>query len=200
MPKAFSEKEKEFIHQKLIAEGKKLLERFGIQKTTVEDITRAAGISKGAFYLFYQTKEELFFEILELLEKEYRSRIFRDIFQDGLPYRESFYNFLETTFQQIDKTPLLQSAINQDDLSYMMRKLPEEKITAHIHHDNDFSEEFYQTWRDKGVFKKEVDPKAFAGIMKLLFFLILHRQEYSTDEYLATKELLIKALCDYLII
>ncbi len=199
MPKAFSDKEKLIIRQKLLEEGKKLLERFGVQKTTVEEITRAAGISKGSFYLFYPTKEEFFFEIFESIEKEYRARIFKDVFQDGLPGRESFKRFLENAFHQIDNTPLLQGIVNQSDFEYLMRKLPEEKIAAHLNRDNNFSEEFYQTWSDQGIFRKDTDPKGFAGVMKLLFFLILHQPEYSPEEYAATKELFIEILSDYFI-
>jgi AcrR family transcriptional regulator len=199
MPKAFSNKEKEIIQQRLLEEGKKLLERYGIQKTTVEDITRAAGISKGAFYLFYQTKEELFFEIFESVEQDFRRHIFKDVFQDGLPPRDSFKNFLETIFLRLEQTLLLQNAINQNDFSYLMRKLPEEKFAAHLSRDNHFSEEFYQIWRDKGFFRNDLDPSGFAGVMKLLFYLVLHRREYSPESYRTTKELFIKMLCEYLI-
>jgi AcrR family transcriptional regulator len=199
MPKAFSNQEKEIINKRLLQEGQKLLERYGVQKTTVEDITRAAGISKGAFYLFYQTKEELFFEIFESVEQDFRRHIFKDAFQDGLPPRDSFKIFLETIFLKLDQTQLLLNSINQDDFSYLMRKLPEAKITAHLSRDNHFSEEFYQTWRDKDFFRKDLEPSGFAGVMKLLFYLVLHRQEYSPENYRATQELLIKMLCEYLI-
>jgi AcrR family transcriptional regulator len=37
----------------LLRQGSTFLTTYGIRKTNVEDLTRAAGISKGAFYLFY---------------------------------------------------------------------------------------------------------------------------------------------------
>jgi AcrR family transcriptional regulator len=197
MPRAFSEKEKEYIHYKLINQGKVLLERHGILKTTVEDITRACEISKGAFYFFYKSKEELFFEICESVETEFRSKIFKNIFQDDLPFRESFCKFLESVFTQYDETPLLRS-ISQGDFNHMMRNLPEEKTSAHQNRDDNFSEEFYLKWREQGIFK-DVDPKGFAGLLKLLFYLILHKQNYTEAEFLATKKLYINMLCDYLV-
>lgn len=197
MPRAFSEKEKEYIHCKLINEGKALLERHGILKTTVEDITSACEISKGAFYLFYSRKEELFFEICESVETEYRSKIFKKVFQDGLPARDSFCKFLETVFKQYDETPLLRS-ISQGDFNYMMRNLPKEKTNTHHNRDDNFSEEFYLKWRERGLFKA-VDPKGFAGLLKLIFYLIQHKQNYTEAEFLATKNLYITILCDYLV-
>jgi AcrR family transcriptional regulator len=36
----------------------------GLDRAKVEDITRAAGLSKGAFYLHFKTKDDAFKEIL----------------------------------------------------------------------------------------------------------------------------------------
>src|SRR5437762_14151525 len=64
MPKGFSEREREIIREKLLAKGKEYFGAHGVKKTNVEDLARAAGISKGAFYAFYDSKEELYFDIL----------------------------------------------------------------------------------------------------------------------------------------
>lgn len=197
MPRAFNEKEKQYIHIRLVSEGKALLERHGIQKTTVEDITKACGISKGAFYLFYDSKEELFFEICESVENEFRTEIFKNVFQDRLPAKDSFRKFLELIFKRYDETPLLRS-VSQGDFNYMIRNLPPKKAKAHQKRDDTFSEEFYLKWREFGIFKN-VDPKGFAGLLKLLFYLILHKQNYTSAEFLATKKLYIDMLCDYLV-
>ena len=69
-----------FRSNKLLSKGKKLFERLGFKKTSVEDIARKCGIAKGSFYLFYKTKEELFADIMEDLEVEIRGEIIRDIF------------------------------------------------------------------------------------------------------------------------
>ena len=74
MPKAFSEHEKETIRAQLREKARKLFEKQGLKKTTVDELAQAAGISKGAFYLFYESKEELFLEILEALEADFRAR------------------------------------------------------------------------------------------------------------------------------
>src|SRR5918912_2045574 len=95
MPKGFSEREKEIIRSSLLEKGRVLFGTYGIKKTNVEDLTRAAGISKGAFYLFYDSKEELFFEILEQFEAEFRAAVFKDIFQPGISPRQSFKELLK---------------------------------------------------------------------------------------------------------
>lgn len=37
----------------------------GMRQTTVDQLVEAAGISKGAFYKFYSSKEMLFLDLLE---------------------------------------------------------------------------------------------------------------------------------------
>lgn len=45
---------------RLLAAAADLFTRYGFRKTSVEDITNAAGVSKGSLYLEFRTKEELF--------------------------------------------------------------------------------------------------------------------------------------------
>lgn len=41
----------------------------------MDELTAAVGISKGAFYLFYELKEALFLEVLEQIEKKIQTAI-----------------------------------------------------------------------------------------------------------------------------
>ncbi len=64
----FSKDEK----RKLILEkSRELFITSGYYETKVEDITKALGISKGSFYTYFKTKEEILKEILEMLTAEY---------------------------------------------------------------------------------------------------------------------------------
>lgn len=47
-----------------------LIAKNGYEETKVEDITRKLGISKGSFYTYFETKDELLYEILEKLKME----------------------------------------------------------------------------------------------------------------------------------
>ncbi len=43
----------------------------GFENTKVEDITKAMNISKGSFYTYFKTKEEVLFEVMEKAYVEY---------------------------------------------------------------------------------------------------------------------------------
>jgi len=64
MPRAFTGAERAMIRERLLAAGRELFARYGLRKTTVEELARAAGIAKGTFYLFFPSKEALYAEVL----------------------------------------------------------------------------------------------------------------------------------------
>ena len=69
MAKKFTEIEKENIKNKLISNCKDSWSNVGYKKTSVDELCKKSGISKGAFYLFYSSKEDLFFDILIDVQK-----------------------------------------------------------------------------------------------------------------------------------
>jgi len=64
MPRAFTEVEKEKIRERLFAAGRSCFTRYGLKKTTIDDLVRSVGIAKSSFYLFFKSKEALYVEIL----------------------------------------------------------------------------------------------------------------------------------------
>jgi len=51
--------------QNIIITAQRLFGRFGLKKTTVEEIIRLAKIAKGTFYKYFPDKETLFLEVVE---------------------------------------------------------------------------------------------------------------------------------------
>lgn len=70
MPVAFTEEQQAEIRKKLYDAAKKMVIDTPYYAIKVEELTKAAGISKGAFYKFYPAKELLFYEILRSLHEE----------------------------------------------------------------------------------------------------------------------------------
>ncbi len=50
--------------QSLIDASKELFSANGYHATTVDDITRAAGVAKGTFYLYFSEKREIYYEVI----------------------------------------------------------------------------------------------------------------------------------------
>ena len=61
---------KEDKRQMIIEKSIELFSENGYHKTKVEDITKALDISKGNFYTYFDSKEEVLYEILEKIKEE----------------------------------------------------------------------------------------------------------------------------------
>ena len=67
---AFTDEQNEQIRKDLIREARRCGITIGMRKTSVEQLTEAVGISKGSFYKFFDSKELLFFAVLEDIHTE----------------------------------------------------------------------------------------------------------------------------------
>jgi len=65
----------------IVTASQKLFARFGLNKTTVDEIARLARIGKGTIYHYFKSKEEIFAEVIEkeanYLKKEIHDSIHR---------------------------------------------------------------------------------------------------------------------------
>ncbi len=59
----------------LLAAGQALFVGKGIAATTLEDITNGAGVSKGLFYQYFRSKEDLVFALQEQFSNQFADRI-----------------------------------------------------------------------------------------------------------------------------
>ncbi len=196
MPRGFTQQEKDNINQRLISRGRELFSQYGVRKTSVDDLVRAVGISKGAFYQFYESKEALFLEIIERYEEEFRMRIFDNIHMSGGSPRENFKVLLKEAFRTWRENPLL-SRFNQEEFDYLVRRFPPEEVQEHFQNDERFISMLLAGWQEQGI-KITMDASLVAGLMKALFFVSLHEEQFGV-EYQQTLETLINLVADAII-
>ena len=67
---AFTDYETEQLHRVLLKETRHCAVTLGMKKTSMDQLTKAVGIAKGSFYKFYESKEMLFFAVLEDIHAE----------------------------------------------------------------------------------------------------------------------------------
>ena len=77
MPKPYTEKERQYITDKLKKEAGDCLKKYGVKKTTVDELVKRAGIPKGTFYLFYRSKEELLLQVINEWQSELHDELLK---------------------------------------------------------------------------------------------------------------------------
>ena len=83
--------------RKILEKAFELFRENGYMDTKVEDITKALGISKGSFYTYFKTKEELLYELLENVKKSEMER-YSKVEIDENP-KKTLENFIKERFK-----------------------------------------------------------------------------------------------------
>jgi AcrR family transcriptional regulator len=176
MPKGFTETEKRHLQERLLDKGSRLFSTFGLKKTNVEEITRAVGISKGAFYLFYPSKEALFMDVIENMERSFRQEILAMVPKPGPTPRFRLAALLKHAFSLFENMPLLHM-LSGNDYETLFRSVPGEVLETHLANDTDFVIELFHTCKENGINIK-VAPDQFTGLLYPLVLAQLHANEF----------------------
>ena len=130
MTAPFSDNEKTIIRNQLKVAAKECIQKYGIKKTTIDELTQIAGISKGAFYKFYASKELLFFDVINDFHTEFYA-LAKDILQNrtDLPLKERAQNAILETLMFILNSDFLRHI--ESELPYLLRKVPKEMLDNH---------------------------------------------------------------------
>jgi AcrR family transcriptional regulator len=150
MTRSFSEQEKEDIRRRLLDLGLKHFSTYGFKKTNVDEIARSAGISKGAFYRFYESKELLFMDVIEQVEVRGREEIMKVIDLPGPSPRARFYAILKRAFNLFGEMPIMQF-FSAGDFSMLVNQVPTEKFREHIASDQGFFDQLLDACRRSGI-------------------------------------------------
>ncbi len=174
MPKQFSKNERSLIKTHLKEEGRICLERYGMKKTTVEELVKRVHIPKGTFYLFYSSKELLFYDILMDLHDLLQQTLLTQVQQyQELIEEDEVTELIFNLFKAIDAS-FLPSFIASGELELLMRKLPPEVISEHAKKDDVSVEQLFS------LLSLDIPHESieiFSASLRGIFFLLLHKQE-----------------------
>ncbi|MDO4492595.1 MAG: TetR/AcrR family transcriptional regulator [Clostridia bacterium] len=172
MAAAFTEAEKQNIRKALLSAAKKYARTVGMKKTSVEMLAEDAGISKGAFYAFFETKEHLFLAMLEDWQDDIY-RIVRDSYekQPELPLTERIGGMIETALKLSREESLPRFV--REDVPALIRKLPPEIVAEH--HKSD-EERLYEIIELTGV-RLKVPKETVIAVIRVLLKSLLFAEE-----------------------
>ncbi len=124
MARSFTEWEKENIRRNLQEACKQSWTQYGYKKTSVDDLCKQAGISKGAFYLFFESKEALFCEVLCSMQEQICNAALEVIRKHK--EKHGVAEALKLIYREYDKNNFLYNS-DSTDFTILMNKLSEEQ-------------------------------------------------------------------------
>lgn len=183
MATAFTEQEISYIRKALKTAARTYALTQGVRKTTVDQLVESAGISKGAFYKFYSSKEMLFFELLEDMHTEIygvADAVLAEKREDSNAERVA--QAVLAACRLTDERGIM--TFIERDAVYLLRKIPAEVQQKHYHSDAAHITQLLE--------RAELDPQGgmelAAATVRGLFLTVSHKEEIGEayDEVLRT--------------
>ena len=179
MPKVTQEY-KEKVRKKITHSAIKIFAKYGYAKTTTDDLADAARISVGTLYLYFPSKEDLFYSICAELDKTIVEKNRKVVFTASRleSELEELYDGLTENNKHFDK--ILIDALNESKNNPKLRKIwINERNTA-----VDILESFLKNIKDNGPFLQNIQnlkPIA-SGFIALYDGLSMARQAGDVNE------------------
>lgn len=176
MGKAFSLEEKKLIREKLLKVGEKIFVEKGIRKAGLQEITKEAGIGLGSFYNFFESKEKLFLELLDI----YNARIFevqkealdRQIKAEKLDMEE----MVNITFDTYRKMPGYMMVFERnEEYDYFINKISEEDRNSILYKDREVLAYFLGVFETHGYYVERRGVEIVEGILQHMFIALSYR-------------------------
>jgi len=170
MPRAHTTEERERIQERLLSGGREAFVRSGLAKVTIAQLAREAGIGKGSFYRFFDSKEELFLAIQEREEAEFKAELLRRVEQAGQP-RLAVRALLLAAATSLRDHPFLAALLDPDTLAELTLRVPPERLAAHRRADRAFFIGLVRAWKARGWLRREVRPQLVFEVLQAMFVM-----------------------------
>ncbi len=168
MPRRFTPEEEQVIRESLRQAARAQMGPRGVRRTSIDELVRAAGISKGSFYRFWESKESLALDLLAEWEREFH-RTVEQRFQSEQPrgFEESaafLRSVLVEEFPRRMITAGMQGLLNPDEIAHLARAAGEREARIMDEQDLRFFDRLRPLFLKAGLRPTEDTPVIVAGL------------------------------------
>ena len=191
MATAFTSEEKEVIRKKLHKVAKECLQRYGVKKTTVDQMAAMADISKGSFYNFYSSKEMLFFAVLEEYQIDVMNRLTEQLGMETKIDTNRLVQLLYDFYQDF-RYSFMYTIFKNHEMELLVRKLPKEVITNHHLIDDRMVKKIVSRIN----IRENVSVEIVSALFRTIAMTILHIEEIGEEQFDTTLKLVIQGVVE----
>ena len=191
MATAFTTEEKEVIRKKLHEVAKECLQRYGVKKTTVDQMAAMVDISKGSFYNFYPSKEMLFFAVLEEYQIDVMNRLTEQLGMETKIDTNRLVELLYDLYQDF-RYSFMYTIFKNHEMELLVRKLPKETITNHHLIDDRMVKKIVSRIN----IRENVSVEIVSALFRTIAMTILHIEEIGEKQFDTTLKLVIQGVVE----
>ena len=191
MATAFTAEEKEVIRKKLHKVAKECLQRYGVKKTTVDQMAVMVDISKGSFYNFYPSKEMLFFTVLEEYQIDVMNRLTEQLGMETKIDTNRLVELLYDLYQDF-RYSFMYTIFKNHEMELLVRKLPKEVITNHKIKENRMVKKIVSRIN----IRENVSVEIVSALFRTIAMTILHIEEIGEEQFDTILKLVIQGVVE----
>jgi len=168
--------------EKIIEIATKIFSRFGVKKSTMDDIASRIRIGKSTLYHYFKSKEEIFLEVVKKEAKILKSRI-NQVLKDAKTPQEKFRAYSKARIQYLRELRNYYATLTDDymDIYAFSKEIREDFTNFEVNTITGIFQEGIQ----KGIFDIK-DPRITAKMVIIAFkgfeYLLVTQEEASDVE------------------
>ncbi|MGN7382953.1 Rut operon repressor [Chlamydia abortus] len=173
---------------RLIKSGVELFSRQGYSNTSIEQIVKHAGYSKGGFYAHFTSKEEFLLTIIkegiDFYFDELKAALARKDQNMLSNFKEFSLRLIRESYEQGSSLLLIHGCMNSNELP-----LVKERLIEQMEEWRQFLTHFFQVMKDEGLIGSPLDARILATASMALFNGI--NLQHFVDERIKLEEMLL---------
>ena len=153
------------VKDKIVQAAITSFSKYGYDKTRMDDIAKSAKLGKGTLYLYFKSKEELFYAISENSIKELKEQLSKlfskkeDLVHDAEKFYDQYRNLIHDS-EKVSFEMIAESSRNPK----LRKALYEQRMKVY-----DIVIDYLRRQIEKGFFRKDMDVNAIASGLVALY-------------------------------
>ncbi len=192
MARAITEEEKAHIQLRLLELGRTLFLSQGLKKTSLEDLTQPLGIAKSTFYLFFESKEDLYLELLMQERARLEQQVMAASFDTISDTCEALTHFMHVVIDEMERSEVTRRLMTHpEEFALLTRQGASQQLAASIQYLLVKIRPFIQRGQETGRII-ESSPETIVGVLlAVIRLLTFHKESIHQDVYPGVRDLLI---------
>lgn len=191
----FTELEKEKIREELLDVAYRFFIDKGFKSTSLEDITSSVGIAKSSFYIFFESKEILYMELLAYEGEQIEKQVWPKVIA-AEDIRSAIKIYLNEMALELEDRILTQRLVyDLEEYKIVSRKLSTDYVgSEHLRSIVPLMEFIKSRQDSKEIIDEE--PGIIAGVLRAAWLIGSQKGDLQQYNYERIRELLFEAVAD----
>ncbi|GAA3714689.1 hypothetical protein GCM10022224_095420 [Nonomuraea antimicrobica] len=177
MAVAFTAEERARIARVLLDAGEELFTTQGLKKTSLEELVAPAGIAKGSFYAFFDSKESLYLEVMLGRAPRVAARVTAALADP--PGEESLVAVMHAITAVLTGDPLYRRLLTRpDELEAVTRRVGPEQIARVTPLIVTPLLDYLAAGQRAGVLVADIPPETLVGVIRAAGLVVVARDRF----------------------